>query len=63
MKATALLFPLLGLTHVFFFIADEKNDAQEVVYRMINAVAQSSQVPIQTLCNIAITFTYGSGQK
>ncbi|KAI0214010.1 hypothetical protein LSAT2_000890 [Lamellibrachia satsuma] len=42
-KATAVLFPLLGLTNVFFFIEEKENSALEMAYRVINAVSQSTQ--------------------
>ncbi|KFM80101.1 PDF receptor, partial [Stegodyphus mimosarum] len=43
MKATALLFPLLGITHLLFCINPRDEANLEHIYMLVNAVLQSSQ--------------------
>lgn len=43
-KATAILFPLLGLTNVGFFVEPRGGGSLLPIYRISNAVLQSSQV-------------------
>ncbi|PRD25676.1 UNVERIFIED_CONTAM: hypothetical protein NCL1_40220 [Trichonephila clavipes] len=43
-KATALLFPLLGLTHLMFCINPKDDATFEEAYMITNAILQSSQV-------------------
>ncbi|UYV62820.1 pdfr-1 [Cordylochernes scorpioides] len=45
-KATALLFPLLGITHLLFCINPQDQGNLEAAYMITNAVLQSSQVLI-----------------
>ena len=54
MKATAVLFPLLGLTNVLFIFApgDWEGNPHVMAYRITNAVLQSSQVE----CNMRSCF-------
>ncbi|KAG8200035.1 hypothetical protein JTE90_001263 [Oedothorax gibbosus] len=42
-KATALLFPLLGMPHLLFCINPRDNGTLEEVYMMVNAFVKSSQ--------------------
>ena len=42
-KATAVLFPLLGMTNVCFFLKPYNRES-EIVYRVTNAALQSVQV-------------------
>lgn len=44
MKATALLFPLLGITHLLFCVNPRDDSKLEEAYMITNAVLQSSQV-------------------
>lgn len=43
-KATALLFPLLGISHLLFCINPDDNGRLEDAYLIFNAFLQSSQV-------------------
>lgn len=43
MKATALLFPLLGITHLLFCINPRDDADLEHIYMLVNAILQSSQ--------------------
>ncbi|XP_054710987.1 corticotropin-releasing factor receptor 1-like [Uloborus diversus] len=43
MKATALLFPLLGITHLLFCVNPRDDSKLEEAYMITNAVLQSSQ--------------------
>ncbi|GFS94007.1 uncharacterized protein TNCV_4480571 [Trichonephila clavipes] len=47
-KATALLFPLLGLTHLMFCINPKDDATFEEAYMITNAILQSSQVTLVT---------------
>ncbi|GIY64602.1 uncharacterized protein CDAR_370451 [Caerostris darwini] len=43
-KATALLFPLLGIPHLLFCINPKDNGTLEEAYMIVNAFIKSSQV-------------------
>jgi len=43
-RAMALLFPLLGTTNILFCIEPSSSIMYKLVYRVANAVLQSSQV-------------------
>lgn len=43
LKATALLFPLLGMDHLFFCVNPKNDDKLEDAYVVINAIVQASQ--------------------
>ncbi|GIY13344.1 corticotropin-releasing factor receptor 1, partial [Caerostris darwini] len=43
MKATALLFPLLGITHLLFCVNPRDDSKLEEAYMITNAALQSSQ--------------------
>ena len=43
LKATALLFPLLGMDHLFFCVNPKNDDQLEDAYVVINAIVQASQ--------------------
>ncbi|GFT33709.1 uncharacterized protein NPIL_266021 [Nephila pilipes] len=43
-KATALLFPLLGIPHLLFCINPKDNGTLEEAYMIVNAFVKSSQV-------------------
>ena len=45
-KATLILFPLLGITNLLFFI-NPKEGAMSTVYVVFNATLQSSQVCVK----------------
>ena len=51
LRATLILFPLLGITNLLFFV-NPKNGTHDKIYVIFNATMQSSQVrnPIN-LCN------------
>lgn len=49
MKATALLFPLLGITHLLFCVNPRDDSKLEEAYMITNAVLQSSQVRTENL--------------
>ncbi|KAM7301390.1 corticotropin-releasing factor receptor 1 [Ixodes scapularis] len=51
-KATALLFPLLGITHLFFCINPRDDAHFESAYVICNALLQSSQINTVFLINI-----------
>jgi len=44
-RATALLFPLLGTTNILFCVEPTSSVVYKLVYRIANALLQSSQVP------------------
>lgn len=44
LKATALLFPLLGIPHLLFCINPKDNGSLEEAYMIVNAFIKSSQV-------------------
>ncbi|GIX77770.1 corticotropin-releasing factor receptor 1 [Caerostris darwini] len=46
MKATALLFPLLGITHLLFCVNPRDDSKLEEAYMITNAALQSSQVSV-----------------
>jgi len=43
-RATALLFPLLGTTNILFCVEPSSGVIYKLVYRVVNALLQSSQV-------------------
>ena len=44
-KATVILFPLLGMAHILlFFKPHQLGEAWEMAYRVIHAIFQASQV-------------------
>ena len=43
-RATALLFPLLGMTNILFCVEPSSSVIYKFVYRVANALLQSSQV-------------------
>ena len=45
LRATLILFPLLGLTNLLFFI-NPKNGKHDKIYVIFNATMQSSQVSV-----------------
>ena len=45
LRATLILFPLLGITNLLFFI-NPKNGTHDKIYMLFNATMQSSQVKI-----------------
>ncbi|XP_015783107.2 secretin receptor-like [Tetranychus urticae] len=49
LKATILLFPLLGITHLLFCFNPKDNKQLEMAYMITNAILQSSQVKRVTL--------------
>ena len=44
LRATIILFPLLGINHLLFFI-NPKDGTHDKIYVIFNATMQSSQVP------------------
>ena len=48
LRATLILFPLLGITHLLFFI-NPKDGTHDKIYVIFNATMQSSQVCVITL--------------
>ena len=46
LRATLILFPLLGITHLLFFI-NPKDGTHDKLYIIFNATMQSSQVNTQ----------------
>ncbi len=61
MKATAVLFPLLGMTNVSFFILPRSRESQ-LAYRVTNAVLHSVQVLVLckfVLFQIILSFSQG----
>ena len=46
LRATLILFPLLGITHLLFFI-NPKDGTHDKLYIIFNATMQSSQVHTQ----------------
>ncbi len=43
-RATLILFPLLGITNLLFFVNNPKQKTHEKIYMLFNATMQSSQV-------------------
>ena len=43
-KATVVLFPLLGLTNIVYVAAPKTSGVAIVIYRVLNALLQSCQV-------------------
>lgn len=57
MKATLLLFPLLGITHLFFCFNPQDSDRKlKDVYMITNAILMSSQVSAHPEISHRFTF-------
>ena len=50
-KATVILFPLLGITYVLFIVPPSDQPQVHIVFNYINAILQSLQVRMETINN------------